>query len=235
MCRQKQLDLNKALFAAVEKGDFGETERLLKLGADPLGSTDECNPKEHLLGELFCRMEDDEALSSAMPAFLQLFYTYGMDIAAQDIPENDEEQVHPLWQLAFCTTEDGLRVLHTMLEHGLDYVSAEILVEHILLDMEMCDGCDIEDIWSKDHFTCGLKMVMLAASYPNVVERSAYIRECVDMERNDIRNLSKFCNWNQFDYQIDLSTCTNIPHGLQNATLRIQDKNNGEYVWTLSI
>ena len=26
-----------------------------------------------------------------------------------------------------------------------------------------------------------------------------------------------------FDYHIDLSTCTNVPHGLQNATLTIRD------------
>ena len=38
-----------------------------------------------------------------------------------------------------------------------------------------------------------------------------------------------------FDYHIDLSTCTNIPNGLQNATLTIRDPKSQKIVWTLSI
>ncbi len=38
-----------------------------------------------------------------------------------------------------------------------------------------------------------------------------------------------------FDYHIDLSTCTNVPHGLQNATLTIRDPQSKKIVWTLSI
>ena len=38
-----------------------------------------------------------------------------------------------------------------------------------------------------------------------------------------------------FDYHIDLSTCTNVPHGLQNATLTIRDPQSPKIVWTLSI
>lgn len=38
-----------------------------------------------------------------------------------------------------------------------------------------------------------------------------------------------------FDYHIDLSTCTNIPHGLRDATLTIRDPKSKKAVWTLSI
>lgn len=38
-----------------------------------------------------------------------------------------------------------------------------------------------------------------------------------------------------FDYHIDLSTCTNVPHGLQNATLTIRGPQSPKIVWTLSI
>lgn len=38
-----------------------------------------------------------------------------------------------------------------------------------------------------------------------------------------------------FDYHIDLSTCTNIPNGLQNAKLTIRDPKSKKIVWTLSI
>ena len=38
-----------------------------------------------------------------------------------------------------------------------------------------------------------------------------------------------------FDYHIDLSTCTTVPHGLQNATLTIRAPTSPKIVWTLSI
>ena len=231
---KKPFELNKALFEAVAACNYDEAERLLNLGADPLGFTDETDPNEHLLGELFCRMQDNDDLANVFPKFLELFYAHGMDIAEHKIQE-DGSSGCPLWDLAFCQTEAGLNVLHTMLEHGLDCDSAEVLVDHILLDMEMCDGCEIEDDWWMESTVLGLKMVMLIASYPILLNQSTYIQSCIELEKNDTQKLPLFRNWNDFDYHIDISTCTNIPHGLQNATLTIQDRKNGEIVWTLFI
>lgn len=231
---EKAFELNKALFEAVAACNYDEAERLLNLGADPLGFTDETDPNEHLLGELFCRMQDNDDLANVFPKFLELFYAHGMDIAEHKIQE-DGSSGCPLWDLAFCQTEAGLNVLHTMLEHGLDCDSAEVLVDHILLDMEMCDGCEIEDDWWMESTVLGLKMVMLIASYPILLNQSTYIQSCIELEKNDTQKLPLFRNWNDFDYHIDISTCTNIPHGLQNATLTIQDRKNGEIVWTLFI
>lgn len=50
---KKAFELNKALLNAVTACDYEEAERLLVAGADPLGSTDETDADEHLLGELF--------------------------------------------------------------------------------------------------------------------------------------------------------------------------------------
>ncbi len=232
---KKTFELNKALFDAVTACDYGKTERLLVAGADPLGSSEENDPDEHLLGELFLEMQDNEDLEAAFPKFLELFYAQGMDIASRSIPTDDDDNIHPLWKLAFCQTESGLNVLHTMLEHGLDRDSAEVLVSHILLDMEMYDGCRIEDAWCMESFSCGLKMLMLIASYPTILDESAYLQECVALEKNDAQMLAQFRNWNDFDYHIDLSTCTNIPHGLRDATLTIREPKNKRIVWMLSI
>ena len=38
-----------------------------------------------------------------------------------------------------------------------------------------------------------------------------------------------------FEAVTDLSTCTNIPNGLQNATLTIRGPKSPKIVWTLSI
>lgn len=70
---EKAFELNKALFEAVAACDYEEAERLLVAGADPLGSSDENEPDEHLLGELFCEMQDNENLEAAFPKFLELF------------------------------------------------------------------------------------------------------------------------------------------------------------------
>jgi len=232
---KEAFELNKALFEAVAACNYDEAERLLNLGADPLGSTEETNADEHLLGKLFCEMQDNEALEAAFPMFLELFYAHGMDIASRGLPTNDGNNLHPLWLLSFCQTESGLKTLHTMLEHGLDRDSAEVLVDHILMDMEMCDGCEIEDAWWMESFSCGLKMLMLIASYPTILNESTYLQDCVALEKNDAQMLPRFRNWNDFDYHIDLSTCTNIPHGLRDATLTIRDPKSKKTVWTLSI
>ena len=62
-----------------------------------------------------------------------------------------------------------------------------------------------------------------------------YIQKGFVLEKNDAQMLPLFRNWNDFDYHIDLSTCTNIPNGLQNATLTIRDPQSPKIVWTLSI
>ena len=232
---EKAFELNKALFEAVAACNYEEAERLLNMGADPLGSADETDADEHLLGELFCEMQDNEDLEAAFPKFLELFYAHGMDIASRGLPTNDGNNLHPLWLLAFCQTESGLKILHTMLEHGLDRDSAEVLVDHILMDMEMCDGCKIEDAWWMARTICGLKMLMLIASYTDLLNQSTYIQSCVALEKNDAQMLPQFRNWNNFDYHIDLSTCTNIPHGLRDVTLTIRDPKSKKIVWTLSI
>ncbi|MEG0305790.1 MAG: hypothetical protein RR612_08155 [Oscillospiraceae bacterium] len=125
-----------------------------------------------------------------------------------------------------------MKTLRVMLDNGLDYNSAEILVDHIFTDMDMCDGCDIDNTWFLNNTICSLKMIMLVASYPRIIEGSEYIRRCIEFENNNGLNLDSFRSWNDFDYNIDISTCTNIPRGLQNATVTIINKANKKPVWT---
>ena len=99
---EKAFELNKALFEAVAACNYEEAKRLLNMGADPLGSTDETDADEHLLGELFCEIQDNENLEAAFPKFLELFYAHGMDIASRNIPTDDGDNIHPLWMLAFA-------------------------------------------------------------------------------------------------------------------------------------
>lgn len=230
-----QYELNKELLEATTKCDLKKVEHLLSLGADPLGSSDACNPNEHILGELFDYALNDTVLAETMPQIIKLFLAYGMNIGARNILSDDGDNTNPLWTLAFCQDENGLKMLEVLLDHKLDHTSAEELVDHILVDMELFDGCEIEDPWLLERTIYALKMVMLTASYPHIIDLSSYIRECVDLENNRAENLPKFRKWDHFEYHIDKSTCTNIPHGLQDATLTIRDLNTKETVWIFKI
>lgn len=227
-----QLELNKMLFSAVESCNFEKTEQLLKQGADPIGFIGHSD--DTVLGELFFEMGSNENLDAAFPDFLQLFYKYGMNIAGKFPPfDSPECYKSPLWILAFCTDEVGLRVLHTMLEKGLDCDSAEVLLAHVLSDMEMFGDQGIDDE-GLQRIVYGLKMVMLVAAYPDVLEKSANIQEWIYLAKNDARRLAYFRNWNEFDYDIDLSTCSGAG-GLMDATVIIQNKQTKEVVWKMLI
>lgn len=231
-----QLELNKRLFdvLCLEIIDLTVVEELLKLGADPLGSASENDQKEHILGELFCEASSNPNLSEKMPQIVQLFVDYGMNIVSRNIID-DGDNTNPLWNMAFYTDENGLKVLKILLDNGLDYKSAESFVEHVLVDMEICDGCEVDNEWFLYRAVCSLKMVMYVASYPHIVRDSQYIRECVEIEKNNALNLMGFQFWNDYDYYIDISTCTNIPNGLLNANLIIKEKKTQKIMWTFLI
>ncbi len=229
----QQFLLNKVLLNAAEACDLEQVEQLLKQGADPLGSTDKNVLDEDILGELFCYSTDDEKLAKAMPEMLELFFSYGMKIAASNDPADDGNKPNPLWSLAFVSNESGMAMLRVLLDHKLDCKSAEILVGHILGDMEICDGCYVGDRRWMKQCAYSLKMVMLTASYPHIIRNSPYIAECISLAENQAERLSEFSDWNRFTYHVDLSTCDNIPHGLRNATLHIED--GDEIVWKMII
>ena len=230
-----QLELNQALWKAVKEADVERVEVLLNQGADPLGSLDENDLVQCVLEELFYDASYDEEPDERKLQLLRLFLSYGMDIASGNDHDREKEDLNPVWSLAHVSSESGLHMLKILLDHGLDTISAEVLVSHIFVDMEMCDGCDTQDEWWMEQWAYSLKMVMLIASYPHVLETSPYIRKCVALEQNDVSWLPHFRDWNRFIYKIDLSTCDNVPHGLRNATLWIRDKVSGENVWTMLI
>lgn len=231
----QQFELNKELLSASESSRMYEIKRLLQKGAQPLGSSNPNDPDEHILGELFCSASLDDKLAENLESIVKVFLEYGMDIAAEKIPDDDGNNINPLWDLSFVRNEYAIKTLKLLLDNNLDVESAEILVEHIFMDTEMCDGCEIEDERFYNSLCVSLKMVMLVSSYPNIIDNSGYIRVCIDVDHNDDEKLILFRNWNDFDYCVDKSTCTNLPDGLLNATLNIKDKASGEIVWTFLI
>lgn len=254
---EEALALNKQLMEACLACDFAGVEALLEQGADPLGSctADGHGNDELVLESLFMEAihfgdsEDADRMGKALPELVRIFLAHGMDIPARQaaMDKNDENYIRPLWNLAFCSNEAGLKTLSVFLEHGLDASSAEDLVEHILVDFDHTYGRKSEtEKWpgifklmeEDEDITvnyCGLKMVMLAASYPDVLNNSPYLQECVDLTENDPEKLIGFRNWNDFDYRIDWSVRREPPGVLIAGLLTIRDRRTGEDVWNVIV
>lgn len=248
---EEALALNKQLMEACLACDFAGVEALLEQGADPLGSctADGHGKVELVLESLFMEAihfgdsEDANRMGKALPELVRIFLAHGMDIPARQaaMDKNDDNYIRPLWDLAFCSNEAGLKTLSVFLEHGLDPSSAEDLVEHILVDFDFCydsNGKDdrqlTDDDFQGETFD-DLKMVMLAASYPDVLNNSPYLQECVDLTENDPEKLIGFRNWNDFDYRIDWSVRREPPGVLIAGLLTIRDRRTGEDVWNVIV
>lgn len=232
---QSPFELNQALFRAVTAFDFTAAEQLLNAGADPLGLTDLRHPNDCLLSRLFEEMLDNDDLANALPAFLQLFYAHGMDMAVWQHTANAEESTHPLWWLAFGEREADLTILQTMLENGLDRDSATVLIHHIWLDMQLFAECESDDNAFLAGATCSIRMTMLIASYPDMLSQITDLQDCIQLAMNDAEKLPLFRRWEDFDCFIDRSTCTDLPHSLQDATIVIRNRHSREPVWKLLI
>lgn len=248
---EEALALNKQLMEACLACDFAGVEALLEQGADPLGSctADGHGKVELVLESLFLEAihfgdsEDADRMGKALPELVRIFLAHGMDIPARQaaMDKNDDNYIRPLWDLAFCSNEAGLKTLSVFLEHGLDPSSAEDLVEHILVDSDFCYGSNgkddrqlTDDDFQGETFD-DLKMVMLAASYPDVLNNSPYLQECVDLTENDPEKLIGFRNWNDFDYRIDWSVRREPPGVLIAGLLTIRDRRTGEDVWNVIV
>ena len=90
-----QTELNKELLDAVTADNVNLTqiENLVKLGADPLGSSDENDPNEHILGEIFGEAALNCKQSKRLPKIVQLFIDYGMNIESRHIPDDDDDNI----------------------------------------------------------------------------------------------------------------------------------------------
>ena len=236
--KQTNTELNNELYEActAENADFSLIEDLLVRGADPLGPTNEW--LDPTLGELFCvasaNMEDHLAyLDARVPELVRLFVKHGMDINMRpDIPEDD--YASPLWDLAFWCTPNAIKTLHILLESGLKTPELEEFVSHFIMEAAYIDG-DIHSEEHLDYLICGLKMIMLSASYEEILSSSAYLREVIAADNTETNNkeiLYRFRDYDRFSYVIDKTACSNLRHGIADATVIITDAESNEVVWT---
>ncbi len=231
-----QFELNKHLLEAVvsSKIKLQHIEYLLKLGADPLGSDEESDKENHIIADIFCYAEENEKLADCIEDVMNLFFKYDMDISSKIDEYDGENNLNPLWSLAFNSSESGLKILKSLLDHKLDTDSVEIMVEHILCDMCLWSTNLSEmESWFYEREVFSIKMIMLAASYRYIIDSSDYLRREIWYDKNNF-DTEKFRNWNDFDYHIDMSKC-NEKTGYQDSVITIVEKATGKTVWTLEL
>ena len=242
------VELNKKLLDASIKDeiDYDEISSLLEQGADLLGCYDE-ELGDYVLEEILMNEYDMSNWDSIdkrgkIVDLIEFFISKGFK--PSDIEKSSDDGPSIMWHFHFIASENGIQILKKFLDNGLKAEALEDYINHFYTTTAMVGGYykenDSDEI--KQHFdkllSYGLKMVMLSASYPHILNESEYLRSCIEMNDTNKDNnydLTKFRDYNNYKYELDTSTCDHLPYGLRNATVRIKDKQDKSIVWVLHI
>ena len=226
--------LNERLCAAITQKqiDKEHIEQLINEGADPLGPL--FDEKDTAIGELFL-VAGTEGISDNIPVIVEMFIEKGLDCARFSKTDGDSHM--ELWSLVHSSSEGACEALKIMIENNLRVSALEDFICHFYEDCEYCDGSEMDDEY-EEYITWSLKTIMMCASYPKLLKESKYLRLCIEMNDTNKENdydLTKFKNYNEYEYYFDLSTIDTAPYGLRNAGVEIRRKETGEVVWRLHI
>lgn len=242
------IELNKKLLDASTKDviNYDEISFLLAQGADLLGCCDEelgdYVLEEILMNEYDMSNWDNIDKKCKIVDLIEFFMSKGFK--PSDIEKGSEDGSSIMWHFYFVASESGIQILKMFLDNGLKAEALEDYIDHFFTDTEMINGYYEDDDGDgiKQHFDkalrYGLKMVMLSASYPHILNESEYLRSCIEMNdtnKDNSYDLTNFRDYNNYEYELDTSTCDLLPYGLRNATVRIKDKQDKSIVWMLHI
>lgn len=192
-----QIELNKKLENECWKKpiDSKKIKELISQGADPLGTIDPKWPDNHLYGEMM--LENDNLYEVT-----KVLLDNGMKIK-HSMFKNDGNDIDPLWHLAFCCNEDGIKTLKLLLDNNLDFDSVEEFIDHIYTDYLFLDIPDTDDKeLNLVFFEYAMKMLMLCASYKYVFEKSEYLRNVIEVKDNDY-DVNKFRKYDNFCVKVE--------------------------------
>lgn len=142
-----------------------------------------------------------------------------------------------MWSLTFSISEGACKAIKLMIENGLPVPALEDFIGHFYMDSEMCDGSDLTEPYVT-YLEWAFKTIMLCASYPEILCNSEYLRRCIEIDTTNMGNnydLTKFRNYNNYEFHFDLSTQDNIPYGMRNTGVEIMEKSSGKTVWKMYI
>ena len=231
---QEEIELNRKLYEECLKKevDFSLVEEYLRQGADPLGPTEVGKwEDDHLYGELICGLSDERP-SKNLVEITKIFLKNGMDISKPRVPYDGEgDSTNPLWWLAHCLDKYGIQVLHLLLESGVDADSIGQFWTHAAMDIVSIYNPNPNETYYKESATWMMKMIMLCASYPHILDADDDLKDCIchDFNRYDLQS---FRDWDDFRYVFDDSLCKECPN-IQQTILRIYKKGSRKEVWRM--
>ena len=186
--------LNQKLYSEVTAEDFSmeRIEELLKQGAQPLGYMDEehdecvfskmlCYASDHMSGQ---GIDDYNVARERLSRIVRLFLDYGM-LNHLYYDEDEKIEFLPLWEMQFCCCRDAAISLKLILDAGYTGESVDDFVEHFFIDAEHVDPFDLNDNEYVYHLEWGIRMLMLIASYPDILVKDEYIRRCIHFDSNN--------------------------------------------------
>lgn len=233
----EEIELNKKLYAECSKDkiDFATVEELLKQEADPLGGTAEYGwfLLDHIYGEIVCASQYNDSIN--LPQITELFLKYGMDIDNPRIPYDDVgNSTNPLWDFGFVTNENAIFALKMLLDEGISVESFGEFVEHTFDDLINSDcGDPVNDEFWNHTCVWTMKMIMLAASYDNILCNYKGLQIRIGYSYNDY-DIHRFKEWNNYYYEFDTSRCENYPE-LYKSVIRIYDVQTRKEVWKIGV
>lgn len=210
------IELNKKLFneCCQKLIDTKKIKELIKQGADPLGTLNS-KFQEHLYGEL---MTDNKNLYEVTKIFLD----NGM-VIKHSMFKNDGDDIDPIWSLAFCCNEEGIKTLKLLLDNNLDFDSVEEFIDHVYTDYLFLEAPDADD--KEVNIICfeyAMKMLMLCASYKYVYEKSEYLKNIIEVKNNNYEE-TKFRNYDNFYVKVEKDKFFFV------------DKENNRKVWKINL
>jgi len=192
----EQIELNKKLLdeCCKKKIDIKKIKELISQGAELLGQISDKWP-DNLYGEIVC---DNENLYEITKIFIES----GM-VIKHSMFKNDDDSIDPLWELAFCCNEEGIKTLKLLLDNNLDFDSVEEFIDHVYIDYLFLEIPDTDDDkLNLSFFEYAMKMLMLCASYKYVYEKSEYLRRIIEVENNSY-DINKFRDYNNFYVKVE--------------------------------
>lgn len=235
--RKQKLDLNMQLLeiCRAETINYEKVEDLLRQGAEPLGYIVESDGwpdnlysvvQEHLYRG--CDTGED------FYSITELFLRYGMDIGKPAVPYDREWVLNPISSYLGVKNDCMLRTMRLLLDHGL---RAEDAAEGW--------GTQIEDLlnmfWNFSdpqlqlEYPDYVRLLMLTAAYPHILEKDEWLRKDIWYEHNRGRcELKRFREWAWYDIEVDTTRCETVPQ-LACSLTKIRDKKTQKVVWEFGI
>ncbi len=204
----EQIEINRALYDAMEIENFTEIEKLIKAGANPLGLYDDRDLEDSPLADFFCFSSGD-ALDNPSSNRISNMVSFLIENQLFDNIKYDEEGRDnlPLWDLEFCCSKDATGALKMILDAGYTGLSVNELIEHFWTDLFLADFMEFEG-WKTDaHIEWGIRMMMLVGSYPDILKKNEYIKRCVELKDNNGSDITFFRNIDGYSIEYDESTC----------------------------